>query len=74
MVAIAGGSTSSRDRPEYFEGRIPWLTSKDMQGDYIWDTEEHITQAAIESSATKLVPENSVLVVVKSKVLMHRLQ
>jgi type I restriction enzyme S subunit len=32
-----------------------------------------LTQAAIENSATKLVPKNSILVVVKSKVLMHRL-
>lgn len=44
-----------------------------MRGDYIWDTEEHITEDAIKNSATKLVPANSILVVVKSKVLMHRL-
>lgn len=72
-VEITGGGTPSRDRPEFFRGRIPWLTSKDMIGDYIWDTEEHITEEAIDNSATKLVPANSILVVVKSKVLMHRL-
>jgi type I restriction enzyme S subunit len=44
-----------------------------MRGDYIWDTEEHITEAGIENSATNLVPADSILVVVKSKVLMHRL-
>jgi type I restriction enzyme S subunit len=44
-----------------------------MRDVYIWDTEEHITEEAIRRSATKLVPTNSVLVVVKSKVLMHRL-
>jgi type I restriction enzyme, S subunit len=44
-----------------------------MRGDYIWDTEEHITEDAIENSATNLVPANSILIVVKSKVLMHRL-
>ena len=73
LVKITGGGTPSRDRPEFFQGRIPWLTSKDMRGDYIWDTEEHITEDAIENSATNLVPRNSILVVVKSKVLMHRL-
>jgi len=73
LVEITGGGTPSRDRPEFFQGRIPWLTSKDMRGDYIWDTEEHITEAAIENSATNLVPAGSILVVVKSKVLMHRL-
>lgn len=73
LVTITGGGTPSRDCPEFFRGRIPWLTSKDMRGDYIWDTEEHITEAAIEGSATNLVPVNSILVVVKSKILMHRL-
>jgi type I restriction enzyme S subunit len=73
LVKITDGGTPSRDQPEFFQGRIPWLTSKDMRGDYIWDTEEHITEDAIESSATKLVPANSILIVVKSKILMHRL-
>jgi hypothetical protein len=36
-------------------------------------TEEHITKDAIANSATKLVPSGSLLIVVKSKVLMHRL-
>ncbi|MFO0967412.1 MAG: restriction endonuclease subunit S [Gemmataceae bacterium] len=73
LVRITGGGTPSRDCPEYFQGRIPWLTSKDMRGEYITDTEEHITERAIEDSCTNLVPAGSILVVVKSKVLMHRL-
>lgn len=73
LVTITGGGTPAREHPEYFQGRIPWLTSKDMRGEYIWDTEEHITDEAIRKSATKLVPAGSILIVVKSKILMHRL-
>src|SRR5271166_4860619 len=73
LVKITGGGTPARERPEFYKGRIPWLTSKDMKGDYIWDTEEHITEKAIKESATNLVLAGSILVVVKSKVLMHRL-
>jgi len=73
LVKITGGGTPAREHPEFYQGRIPWLTSKDMKGDYIWDTEEHITEKAIQESATNLVPAGSILVVVKSKVLMHRL-
>lgn len=73
LVKITGGGTPARERSEFYQGRIPWLTSKDMKGDYIWDTEEHITEAATKQSATNLVPAGSILVVVKSKVLMHRL-
>ena len=73
LVKITGGGTPSRDVPEYFEGNIPWLTSKDMRGDYIYDTQEHITEKAIRESATNLVPVGSILLVVKNKILMHRL-
>ncbi len=73
LVTITGGGTPSREVDAYFTGKIAWLTSKDMKGDYIFDTEEHITEEAIKNSATKLVPKGSILLVVKSKVLMHRL-
>lgn len=73
LVTITGGGTPARENPDFYTGSIPWFTSKDMRGEYIWDTEEHITEEGIRKSATKLVPEGSVLLVVKSKVLMHRL-
>jgi type I restriction enzyme, S subunit len=73
LVKITGGGTPSRDVPEYFQGNIPWLTSKDMRGDYIYDTQEHITERAIRESATNLVPVGSILLVVKSKILMRHL-
>jgi type I restriction enzyme S subunit len=73
LVTITGGGTPSRNVKEYYEGHIPWLTSKDMIADYITDTQEHVTKEAIRKSATKLVPAGSILVVVKSKILMRRL-
>src|ERR1700730_227235 len=73
LVKITGGGTPSRDVAAYFTGTIPWLTSKDMRGDYISDTQEHVTEDAVANSATHVVPAGSILVVVKSKVLMHRL-
>jgi len=73
VVTITGGGTPSRAVEAYFQGQIPWLTSKDMRGLSIYDTQEHITEEAIKNSATKVVPVNSILMVVKSKVLMHRL-
>ena len=67
------GGTSSRTEPAFFDGSICWATSKDMKGEMLWDTQEYITEEAIEKSATKLVDAGALLVVVKSKVLMHRL-
>ena len=72
-VTFHGGGTPPRSVPSYYEGDICWATSKDMQHPFLDDTQEHITTDAITDSATKLVPTGAVLVVVKSKVLAHRL-
>lgn len=68
-----GGGTPSRKIPEYFDGDICWASSKDMANDILLDTQEHITEEAINNSSTKLVQAGVLLVVVKSKILMRRL-
>lgn len=73
LVTISGGGTPTREVAAYYTGNIPWITAKDMQSNYIIDAQEHITEEAIKKSATKLIPKGSILIVVKSKVLMHRL-
>ena len=73
VATFVGGGTPSRDNPEFFTGSICWATSKDMRAEFLDDTEEHITEDAIKNSATKVVPAGTILIVVKSKVLAHRL-
>jgi type I restriction enzyme S subunit len=72
-VRFVGGGTPARANPEFFTGTIPWATSKDIKADYLTDTQEHITEDAIARSATNLVPAGTVLIVVKSKILMRKL-
>jgi type I restriction enzyme S subunit len=73
LVNIVGGGTPSRSIEHYYSGEIPWATSKDIKKLYLDDTEEHVTEEAVRSSATNVVPKGTVLVVVKSKILMHSL-
>lgn len=73
IARFVGGGTPSRAVSAYYEGEICWATSKDMKGELLRDTQEHITERAIEESATNLVQPETILVVVKSKILMHRL-
>jgi type I restriction enzyme, S subunit len=73
LVEFVGGGTPAKAILEFFDGEICWATSKDMGGRFLDDTRDHITMEAVQSSATKLVPAGTVLVVVKSKVLAHRL-
>lgn len=70
---ILGGGTPSKSHPEYYTGTIPWVTPKDMKSIVIKDSINHITTEAIENSATKLIPPNSVLIVIRSGILKHTL-
>lgn len=50
-------------------GDIPWASAKDMKVDCLFDTEDHITQYAIEEGAAALVPSGAVVVVVRGMIL-----
>lgn len=63
VCEFVGGGTPSRKQPEYFQGDIPWATVKDFKSLIITDTEEHISEAAIASSATNVIEPGTVLLV-----------
>lgn len=56
------GGTPSRKIPEYYKGDIPWIKTGELNDDYIFETEEHITQEAISHSSAKLFPANTVAI------------
>ncbi|MFI7046858.1 restriction endonuclease subunit S [Streptosporangium sandarakinum] len=65
-----GGGTPSKVKSEYWNnGAIPWLSPKDMGPEVLVDTKDQITNEAIEGSAVRLVPANSVAMVVRSGIL-----
>jgi type I restriction enzyme S subunit len=67
-----GGGTPSKSVAAYWnKGSIPWVSPKDMKVEVIEDTEDHITEAAVDNSATKFVPAGSVLMVMRSGILRH---
>ncbi len=56
------GGTPSRKVKDYYIGDIPWVKSGELQENIITETEEKITQTAIEKSNAKLLPINTLLV------------
>ena len=59
---ISGGGTPSKSDPENFSGNIPFMTVKDMKGRFVSDTIDHISEKALNSSATTLVPADTLVV------------
>jgi type I restriction enzyme, S subunit len=70
-TTITGGGTPTRNNTDYYGGTIPWVTPKDMKSWEIHGAQVNITEAGLECSAARLVPPNSVLIVVRSGVLKH---
>ena len=70
---IFGGGTPPKSHPEYFKGTIPWVSPKDMKSCFVTDSIDHITETAVQNSTTNLVPQNSVLMVIRSGILKHDL-
>ncbi len=66
-----GGGTPSKDREEYWDGNIPWVSPKDMKVNHIDDSQDKITEQAVNNSSVKFVPKGSVLIVVRGMILQH---
>ncbi len=59
---IVGGGTPSRKVPEYWNGKIPWATVKDLTGTYLTETEESISEKGLAESASNLIPTQTVII------------
>jgi type I restriction enzyme S subunit len=70
---ILGGGTPSKSKPEYYIGHIPWVTPKDMKNNLILDSLDHINEEAVSNSSVKLIPTNSILMVIRSGILKKSL-
>lgn len=67
-----GGGTPSKANSSFWtNGSVPWVSPKDMKVDVITDTEDMITEKAVENSSAKYVPPQSVLMVMRSGILRH---
>jgi type I restriction enzyme S subunit len=71
LVAFSGGMTPSKDNDLFWVGEIPWVSPKDMKRFVLLDSEDHVSQSALDSTSLKLQPPNSILVVVRGMILAH---
>ena len=71
---IYGGGTPSKAHPEYYKDcDIPWVSAKDMKTDVLKDSQIKINQLGVDNSTARLVPVNSVIMVIRSGILKHTL-
>ncbi len=72
LCSFSGGGTPSKDNLSYWiDGTIPWVSPKDMKSFWINDSQDKITQAAVQGSSTNFVDAGSLLIVVRSGILQR---
>ena len=62
LVEMGSGGTPDRKKPEYWgNGNIPWMSSGEINDEYIYSTTEHITELGLQNSNAKILPVNTVM-------------
>lgn len=68
-----GGMTPSKSNERFWGGSIPWVSSKDIKGRRIDGGTHFVTDAALRRTRLRMCDRGTVLVVVRSGVLVHSL-
>ena len=62
VCKIIGGGTPSKKNKKFYEGEIPWASVRDMSQDNLSSTEFCITEEAVKSSSTNVIPEGNIII------------
>ena len=65
------GSTPSKERPDYWDGAIPWVSPKDMKKDFINTSIDKISESALNETNIKFIDSGHILIVIRGMILAH---
>jgi hypothetical protein len=71
ISTMFSGGTPNTQNPAYWEGSIPWISPKDFGEFEMISASDSISEIAVKESSTKIAPKDSVVLVVRSGVLVH---
>lgn len=60
---IVSGGTPSTKNTEFWSGKIPWITSADIENVNAIKPKRYISESAIKNSTTNLIPKNNIVFV-----------
>jgi type I restriction enzyme S subunit len=58
---VFSGGTPSRSNPSFYGGSIPWIKSGELNQQFVFQTEEKISELALKNSSTKMVKKETLL-------------
>lgn len=74
LCSFSGGGTPTKDNLAYWtNGSVPWVSPKDMKSFWISETQDYVTEKAVNESSTNYVEKDSLLLVVRSGILQRKI-
>ncbi len=64
IEGCSSGATPYRGRPDYYKGNVRWITSGELNYNYIVDTREHISNEAVRDTNLKMHPPGTFLMAI----------
>ena len=61
LAEVVTGGTPSRRKPRYYNGTIPWVKTGEIEQGIIYDSEEYITEEAVQDTNCKILPVNTIM-------------
>ncbi|MBS0461114.1 MAG: restriction endonuclease subunit S, partial [Proteobacteria bacterium] len=68
LTSWMSGGTPSKSNPEFWGGAAPWISAKSLKSFYLYDSEDHVTEAAVADGA-RLAAVGDVLMLVRGMTL-----
>lgn len=65
IIELIGGGTPKTSVSTYWDGEIPWYSVRDAPSEsdvFVIKTEKSITQAGVDNSSAKVLPENTTII------------
>jgi type I restriction enzyme S subunit len=74
LCTFSSGGTPSKSNSSYWRGKIPWVSGRDMKSTRLSDSALHISQGAVDESATRMASPGTLLILVRGMGLAHGAQ
>lgn len=67
-ISLYGGGTPSKDKPEYWDGNIPWASVKDLKTNRLNYTQDTITALGLANSSSKIAKSGTIIIATRMAV------
>ncbi len=69
LATPVSGATPSKRVEAFWQGSVPWVSPKDMKVEFLSDSQDHVSEAAIHETNLNVIEQGSALVVVRGMIL-----